>query len=183
MVAATLMPVSKKLTRNNHILWRAQVTKAPAEKVHMAKKSGKEEGEAEEESNPAFKLWKAQEQQVLSYLLTSVSHDVLVQISTLSSAADVWKHIKSAFASQSRAWVINTRMTLATTQKGSLTVAEYISKMKLLADDMASAGKKFDDEDFISYILAGLDAEYNLLCHPLLGVWRRSPLLNFTLNS
>jgi K+-sensing histidine kinase KdpD len=103
MVAATLMPVSEKLTRNNHILWRAQVTKAPAEKVHMAKKSGKEKGEAEEESNPAFKLWKAQEQQVLSYLLTSVSHDVLVQIATLSSAADVWKHIKSAFASQSRA--------------------------------------------------------------------------------
>jgi hypothetical protein len=38
---------------------------------------------------------------------------------------------------------------------------EYISKMKILADDMASTGKKPDDEDFISYILAGLDAEYN----------------------
>jgi hypothetical protein len=31
-------------------------TKAPAEKIHMAKKSGKEEGEAEEASNPAFEL-------------------------------------------------------------------------------------------------------------------------------
>jgi hypothetical protein len=74
---------------------------------------------------------------------------------------DVWKHTKSAFASQSRARVINTRIALATTQKGSLTVAECISKMKVLADDMASAGKKLDDEDFIPYILAGLDAEYN----------------------
>jgi hypothetical protein len=105
MVAATLMLVSKKLTRNNHVLWRAQVLavlqgaqltgfldgtiKTPAEKIHMVKKSGKEEGEAEEASNPAFELWKAQEQQVLSYLLTSVSHDVLVQIATLPSAADV----------------------------------------------------------------------------------------------
>jgi hypothetical protein len=94
MVAATLMPVLEKLTRNNHVLWRAQVlvvlqgaqlagflegtTKAPVEKIHMAKKSGKEEGEAEEASNSAFELWKAQEQQVLSYLLTSVSHDILV---------------------------------------------------------------------------------------------------------
>jgi hypothetical protein len=110
MVAATLMSVSEKLTRNNHILWSAQVlavlrgaqlarfldgtTKAPTEKIHMAKKSGKEEGEAEETSNPAFELWKAQEQQVLSYLLTSVSHDVLVQIATLPSVADVWKHIE-----------------------------------------------------------------------------------------
>ena len=78
MMAATLMSVSKKLTRNNHILWRAQVlvvlrgaqlagfldgtTNAPAEKIHIAKKSGKEEGEAEETSNPAFELWKAHEQ-------------------------------------------------------------------------------------------------------------------------
>jgi hypothetical protein len=104
MMAATLMSVSEKLMRNNHVLWRAQVlavlrgaqltrfldgtTKAPTEKIHMAKKSGKEEGEAEEASNPAFELWKTQEQQVLSYLLTSVSHDVLVQIATLPSAAD-----------------------------------------------------------------------------------------------
>jgi hypothetical protein len=110
MVAATLMSVSEKLTRNNHILWSAQVlavlrgaqlarfldgtTKAPTEKIHTAKKSSKEEGEAEETSNPAFELWKAQEQQVLSYLLTSVSHDVLVQIATFPSVADVWKHIE-----------------------------------------------------------------------------------------
>jgi hypothetical protein len=185
MVAATLMLVLKKLTRNNHVLWRAQVLavlqgaqltgflygtiKAPAEKIHTVKKSGKEEGEAEEASNPAFELWKAQEQHVLSYLLTSVSHDVLVQIATLPSAADVWKHIESAFASQSCARVINTSMTLTTTQKGSLMVAEYISKMKLLADDMASVGKKLDDEDFISYILAGLDAEYNSVVSSIAG--------------
>jgi hypothetical protein len=71
------------------------------------------------------------------------------------------KHIESAFASQSHVKVINTCMTLATTQKGSLTVVEYFSKMKVLVDDMASTEKKLDDEDFISYILAGLDVEYN----------------------
>jgi hypothetical protein len=74
MVAITLMPVSEKLKRNNHTLWRAQVlavlwgaqlagfldgtSKAPAEKVQMAKKSGKED-EAEEVPNQTFELWKA----------------------------------------------------------------------------------------------------------------------------
>jgi hypothetical protein len=33
--------------------------------------------------------------------------------------------------------------------------------MKSLADEMASVGKKLDDEELISYVLAGLDAEYN----------------------
>jgi hypothetical protein len=40
-------------------------------------------------------------------------------------------------------------------------VAEYISKIKTLVDEMASAGKKLDDEELCSYILAGLDYEYN----------------------
>jgi hypothetical protein len=171
MVVMTLMPVSEKLMRNNHTLWHAQAlavlrgaqlagfldgtNKAPPEKIQLAKKSDKE-GEVEEVSNPAYELWKAHEQQVLSYLLTSVSCDVLVEVAALPSAADVWKHIESVFASQSHARVINTRMALATTQKGSLRVAEYISKMKILADDMSSAGRKLDDEDFLSYILAGL---------------------------
>jgi hypothetical protein len=40
-------------------------------------------------------------------------------------------------------------------------VAEFVSKMKTLADEMASAGKKLDDEELSSYILAGLYFEYN----------------------
>jgi K+-sensing histidine kinase KdpD len=111
--------------------------------------------------NPAFELWKAQEQQVLSYLLTSISHDVLVQIAALPTTVTVWKHIEEAFASQSRAQAINTRMALVTTQKGTMTVTEYVTKMKSLTDDMTSAGKKLDDEEIASYILAGLDYEYN----------------------
>jgi hypothetical protein len=54
-------------------------------------------------------------------------------------------------------------MALATAQKGSSTVADYISKMKTLADDMIVARKKLDDEELASYVLAGLDYEYNSL--------------------
>jgi hypothetical protein len=73
--------------------------------------------------NPAFEVWKAQEQHVLSYLLTSVSRDVLIQVAILQSVTEVWKHIEGAFALQSHARVINTRMLLDTTQKGSSTMA------------------------------------------------------------
>jgi hypothetical protein len=176
MTTINLMPVGEKLSHGNHVLWKAQVlavlrgaqlvgfldgtNKAPAEKIVI--KSQKESNEnTQEVPNPAFALWKAQEQQVLSYLVTSVSRDVLIQIAALPSATEVWKHIQTSFTSQSRARVINTRMALAMTKKGSSTVAEYISKMKILVDEMASAGKKLDDEELTSYILAGLDSEYN----------------------
>lgn len=57
--------------------------------------------------------------------------------------------------------MINTHMALATTQKGTASVAEYFGCMKSLADKMASAGKKMDDEELASYILVGLDIEFN----------------------
>jgi hypothetical protein len=108
MTTINLMPVCEKLSHGNHILWKAQVlavlrgvqladfldvtNKAPAEKIVI--KSQKESDEdTQEVPNPAFTLWKAQEQQVLSYLLTSVSRDVLIQIAALPSATEVWKHI------------------------------------------------------------------------------------------
>jgi hypothetical protein len=174
----TLMPVFEKLACGNHVLWMAHVlavlhrakltgfldgtNPASAEKIKI--KTSKELGEdSEEVPNLAFDIWRVQEQQVHSYLLTSVSRDVLVQVAALPTAAAVWKHIETSFASQSRARVINTRMALATTQKGSSMAAEYVFKMKSLADGMASAGKKLDDEELISYVLAGLDYEYNSL--------------------
>jgi hypothetical protein len=75
MVAINLMPVSEKLTKSNHTLWRAQVlavlrgaqlvgfldgtNKSPTEKIQIKKKSGKEEEDVEDVSNPPYELWKA----------------------------------------------------------------------------------------------------------------------------
>ena len=61
------------------------------------------------------------------------------------------------FASQTRARAINIRLALTTTQKGSLTISEYFSKMKALGND----GKPLEDEDMVAYILNGLDVEFN----------------------
>jgi K+-sensing histidine kinase KdpD len=130
MVTINLMPVFKKLVHGNHTLWKAQVptvlrgaqldgfldeaNKAPTQTLKTNVQKGDLE-DVEEVNNSAYDLWKAQEQQVLSYLLTSVSHDVLVQVATIPTAAEVWKHIETSFASQSHARVINTCMALATT--------------------------------------------------------------------
>jgi hypothetical protein len=62
----------------------------------------------------------------------------------------------SMASSQCHAHVIRTRMALSTSRKGSLTISQYVGKMKVHVDDMASAGKKLDDEHLVSYILAGL---------------------------
>ena len=65
------------------------------------------------------------------------------------------------FTSQTRARSLNTRLALQTTVKGTMSVSEYFGKMKALADEVAATGKRLDEEDFIAYILNGLDGEFD----------------------
>jgi hypothetical protein len=64
---------------------------------------------------------------------------------------------------------INIRISLATMKKGNDSIIEYVSKARTLADEMAITGKKIDDEELISYILAGLDYEYNSVVSALVA--------------
>lgn len=166
--------VTEKLTKTNFVLWKAQVLaalrgaqlagfldnsiKPPSKMVVLQDKDG---NTGEKVVNAAYTQWVAQEQQVLSYLLMSLSREVLTQVATLTRASEVWSAIEGIYASQSRARVINTRLALSTTKKGNLSISDYVGKMKSLADEMSSAGKPMDDEELVTYILAGLDFDYN----------------------
>jgi hypothetical protein len=112
-------------------------------------------------ANPEYARMAAREHQVLNYLLSSLSHEMLLQATAYDTPEEVWAYIMSSFESQSHACVINVRMTLSTTKKGDITISKYVTKMKALADEMASIGKRLDDEELVSYILAGLDSEFD----------------------
>jgi hypothetical protein len=119
--------VSEKLTKSNHVLWNAQVratirgarliglltgdAKAPDEKI----KSKGADGHEVEVPNPDYGNWEATDQQVLCYLLVSLSKDILQQVALCTTAAVAWKEIQSMFASQTRACTVNTRLALGTT--------------------------------------------------------------------
>ncbi|KAF8665977.1 hypothetical protein HU200_054065 [Digitaria exilis] len=162
-----MLAAPEKLTRDNFLLWQAQVMPAlrgaqlvgyldcsipaPPKTVVVIK----EDTSTTKVDNPAYATWLAQEQQVLGYILGSLSRDVLAQVATLTSTVDVWATLNEM--------VIHLRSKLVTTRKGDMSASTYFSKMKGLADEMAAAGKPLDDEDVVTYILAGLDAEYNPL--------------------
>jgi hypothetical protein len=113
--------------------------------------------------NPAHENWVAVDQQVLGFLLSSVTREVLQQVSTCKTAAAVWSNIEHSFGSLTQVRAVNTRLALAMTQKGNMSVIEYVNKLHALSDEMASVRKALDDEDMVSYILAGLDIEFNLV--------------------
>lgn len=150
-------PISDKLAKGNHATWKAQVlaairgarlegyitgkTKAPAAEV--------QEGSGDKKTaviNPAYEDWLATDQQVLSFLLASLSKEILPQVAAKMTAADAWAEIESMFSSQTRARTVNTRMALSNTKKDNMTVAEYYGKMRALGDEMMAAGYRLEDE-------------------------------------
>jgi hypothetical protein len=56
---------------------------------------------------------------------------------------------------------VNTRIALATTKKNQLSVSDYYIKMSAYADELATSGTPLCDDEFVAYLLAGLDEDYN----------------------
>ncbi|XP_062203134.1 uncharacterized protein LOC133905394 [Phragmites australis] len=166
--------VSEKLGKQNHALWSAQVLAAirgarldgyidgtaAAPPAQIERKEGEKGDKVTMISNPAYQEWIAADQQVLGFLFSSVSRDVLMQIATSKTAREAWRAIASMFTSQTRARSLNIKLSLVTMQKGNLSISEYFVKMKALGDEVAASGKPLDEEDLVAYILNGLDEDY-----------------------
>jgi hypothetical protein len=59
------------------------------------------------------------------------------------------------------------RLQLQTLRKEELTVAEYMHKMKVLADTMAAAGAPVSNDELIDYIITGLGCTYRVIAASL----------------
>jgi hypothetical protein len=166
--------VSEKLTRDNFLLWQAQVlpdirgaqlygyldgsTPKPDKEIKATDKDGKEITVP----NPEYARWISLDQSVLGYLLRNMSREVLTQMVGQSSSAGAWTAIIEMFSSQSKARVVQLRTQLNGTRKENKTASVYFNQIKTLADEMAAAGKPLEDDDIVSYVLAGLqDEAYN----------------------
>lgn len=163
--------VTEKLTRSNHSIWEAQVLSA----VRGARLYGHltgtskppvteiEDKDGKKVFTPAFEEWEARDQQILSFLLTSISPGILSHIAKMKTAADAWAKLEAMFASQTRACAVNLRISLANTKKGNSSATDYFTKMKGFSDEMAAAGRPITDDELVEYILTGLPAEYEAL--------------------
>jgi hypothetical protein len=84
LVPAVGYPVTEKLVKNNHPLWRAQVLSA----LHGVQVAGhvpekeipKGATRADLVPNLDYEIWEVRDHQVLNYLLSPLSHKIRVQV-------------------------------------------------------------------------------------------------------
>ncbi|XP_071677219.1 uncharacterized protein [Lolium perenne] len=173
LAAALGAPPTDKLTMANYLYWKAQVLPAARGAQAMGLLDGTDPApektlEAEDSEkkkiripNPAYGVWIVRDQQLVSFLVKSISTDLLGEVLGLEHAAEIWAAIAAKFAAQVKVRVGTLTAALINTKKRDLSATDYINKKKGFASKFASAGRHVLDEELKEYLLAGLSGEYN----------------------
>ncbi|KAK6133209.1 hypothetical protein DH2020_033045 [Rehmannia glutinosa] len=161
--------ITTKLTEINYLVWKHQILAAIRgygleEYLTGGCKVPEQflEGTSKEPVlNPEFTNWRKQDQLVASWLLSSLSENILVNTVGLTSSQEIWESLEISFSQESAARVLEYKYHLNNLKKGSMSMREYLSKIKQYCDLLKSAGQTISDQEQVMTILAGLGNEYN----------------------
>lgn len=126
----------------------------------------------------AFLVHKKQDKFLASWLLSTVTNDILVQLTTVKTSFDIWTTIERRFSAKSTIKISSMRHALYSLKKANLSIKEYISKEKHFSDNFTAAGSFIFKQEQVSVILVGLSLEFEsirvfasatLLCLDLLN--------------
>ncbi|XP_071674528.1 uncharacterized protein [Lolium perenne] len=172
--ASLAASISVKLSGENYLFWRAQVGPFLRSHLLMGYMDGSNPCPVEEitittgetttqQANPAFGRWVQTDQSILSAFVSSMTEGVVGMVLFTKIAREAWETLAGAFASTSIARSTGIRTQMADLKKNNMSINVYFHRMKALADTLASIGQPLRDEEFISYLLAGLDSDYDAL--------------------
>jgi gag-polypeptide of LTR copia-type len=161
------LPIATKLNRGNYLTWKSQIepllhgyqlykyitiqspTPTVTDNAGLLK------------INPDYIPWHQQDQLILGWLRSSLTEPLQAQIINCATSRELWDYLKSTFSATSRARLSELRRQLQTTTKGGLSCADFVQKMRSIADELSFIGSPVSDDDLVLQILRGLGSEFN----------------------
>ncbi|KAL5781043.1 hypothetical protein ACOSP7_006072 [Xanthoceras sorbifolium] len=161
-----------KLDRSNYPLWRAQVLPvvraynleeyifdskpAPAKYAASTRTD-----EVSHRLSDEFFSWKKNDQLFVCWMISTLSPSVVGEVTQCVTVHEVWITLERLYSRQSKVSVLHIRSQMQTLKKESMSMGDYILKMKSLADCLTAAGQLTNDQDVITSVLNGLGLEYD----------------------
>ncbi len=91
----------------------------------------------------------------------SVSHSMIVHIQDAKSSKQAWDTLVKMYNTNTQARKMQLKQKLHNLQKNKMNISDYSTKVKNLADALASIGALVDDEDLVVVTLNGLGKYYS----------------------
>lgn len=111
-------------------------------------------------SNQEFIFYQRQDNLLATWLMSSISTNILSHVVGCKTSQEIWEAIDQFFNSQSSARIIHYKRQLQNLRKNDMTMREYVTKAKNYCDLLSTAGYKVSETEQILTILSGLDEDY-----------------------
>ena len=105
---------------------------------------------------------------ILSWIYSSVIPEIMGQRIGYQTSHEAWFALEKIFSASSKARVMQLQLEFQTMKKGSLSMMDYILKLKNLADNLAAIGEPVHNRYHILQLLGGLGVEYNSIVASLI---------------
>lgn len=105
-------------------------------------------------SNLLFFLHKKQDKFLASWLLSTVTDDVLMHLTMAKASFEIWTAIERRFGAKSTVKISSMRHALYSIEKENLSVKDYLAKVKSLSDSLVAAGSPVPEQEQVSIVLA-----------------------------
>ncbi|KAH9727159.1 hypothetical protein KPL70_008548 [Citrus sinensis] len=119
-----------------------------------------ESASGDAELNPAYTTWKRKDQLLLSWLMSSISIEILSLVVNSETSLELWTSLERQFGSETSAKKVHLKIMLNNLRKGSMTVTEFFGKLKTITDELAIAGNPISSLDFLTHLISGLGQPY-----------------------
>ncbi|KAM1595047.1 hypothetical protein ACFX10_001388 [Malus domestica] len=111
--------------------------------------------------NPAFEQWYEKDQNLLTWLNSTLSEEIIPFTVGVSSSRDLWLKLEQRYGGISDAHIYQLRSRLQSLQKGSQSISEYVQQIKAISDSLTAVGASMSDRDLIAATLHGLPEEFD----------------------
>ncbi|KAH9791777.1 retrovirus-related pol polyprotein from transposon RE1 [Citrus sinensis] len=162
-----------KLDRSNYTIWKSQILSAIRANDLEGFLDGSRTcpnqllpGESTSieaaiiSENSTYTAWKRQDQMILSWLLSSISVEILSIVVNSKTSRELWMSLEEQFGSETVAKKVHLKMLLNNLKKGSMTITEYFCKLRSVTDELAMAGSPVSSLDFVTHLISGLGQPY-----------------------
>ncbi|KAL4310209.1 hypothetical protein GQ457_01G001580 [Hibiscus cannabinus] len=111
--------------------------------------------------NPDYELYEEQDGALASWLLSTVSEEVLPHLIGHNTASEIWNTLHRLYSGKTTSRLMTYRRLLHSQKKGDLTMRDYLMKLKSECDSLASCGEIISEQEHVTAILNGLPLEYD----------------------
>ncbi len=121
---------------------------------------GTDQKPAGDPTDAPVRAWVKKARQAIHYISITVSDSMIGHIQDAETPKEVWDTLSNLFETSTKARKLQLKQQLNEVKKGSLSINDYVLKIRALTDQLGSIGVVIDDDDLLLVALQGLGKEY-----------------------